>query len=287
MSNFSSCENITINLAETLYMSTSFEFNSGNIHYTDQGKGKAIVLIHGYLETSEIWNSFAKKLSKNSRVITVDMPGHGRSELFDTIHTMEFMASSVAKLMEYLGLKKAFITGHSLGGYITLAFAELYPGMLTGYCLFHSQPFADDPGKIENRNEQISLVRAGKKDQFIPGTITKLYAEANLRKFSGALQHSVEIALNVPGDTIISVLKGMILRPSRVSVMESGRVPLLWILGVYDNLIDCKAVQSKVTLPKNGELVVLQKSGHMGFIEEEELSVKVISDFISKTQSHT
>jgi pimeloyl-ACP methyl ester carboxylesterase len=79
----------------------------------------------------------------------------------------------------------------------------------------------------------------------------------------------------------------MILRPSRVSVMESGRVPLLWILGVYDNLIDCKAVQSKVTLPKNAELVVLKNSGHMGFIEEEELSVKVITDFISETQSHT
>ena len=287
MSNFSSGENITINLAETLYMSTSFEFNSGSIHYTDQGKGPAIILIHGYLETSEIWNSFAQKLSENFRVITVDMPGHGRSEVFDTIHTMDFMASSVAKLMEYLGLKKAFVTGHSLGGYITLAFAELFPEMLTGYCLFHSQPFADDRGKIEKRNEQISLVLAGKKAQFIPGTITKLYASANLQKFSGALQHSIEIALNVPGNTIISVLKGMILRPSRVSIMESGRVPFLWILGVYDNLIDCKAVQAEVTLPKNAQLVVLENSGHMGFIEEKELAAKVITDFISETQSHT
>lgn len=267
-------------------MSAYFSYNSGKIHYTDQGEGTAIVLIHGYLETSEIWNSFAEKLSESFRVITIDMPGHGRSDTYEEVFTMEFMADSVAKLLEHLKLKKAFVTGHSLGGYITLAFAELFPEMLTGYCLFHSQPLADDPGKIENRDQQISLVRAGKKDQLIPGIITKLFASANLQKFSGALQHSIEIALNVPGDTIISVLKGMIARPSRVSVMESGRVPLLWILGVYDNLIDCKDVQSKVTLPKNGELALLKNSGHMGFIEEEELAVKVITDFISETQSH-
>ena len=134
-------------------MSAFFKFNSGRIHYTDQGKGPAVILIHGYLETSEVWDSFAKKLSENFRVITVDMPGHGKSDMFDAVHTMDFMASSMAKLMEYLGIKKVFVTGHSLGGYITLAFAEIYHEMLSGYCLFHSQPFADDSGKIETSRQ--------------------------------------------------------------------------------------------------------------------------------------
>jgi len=263
-------------------MSAFFKFNSGRIHYTDQGKGAAIILIHGYLETSVIWESFSKKLSENFRVIAVDMPGHGRSDMFDAVLTMDFMASSVAGLMKHLKLKKAFVTGHSLGGYVALAFAELYPEMLSGYCLFHSQPFADDSGKVENRNVQIALVHEGKKDLFISGTITKLYAAAGLQKFSGSLKNSIEIAFSVPDETIVSVLKGMIARPSRVFVMESGRVPLLWILGVYDNLIDCKAVQSKVTLPENAEVVILKNSGHMGFIEEEELAVKAVKDFIEK-----
>ncbi len=116
------------------------------------GKGEVIMLIHGYLETSEIWNSFAKRLSENFRIILVDLPGHGRSDNADEVLTMDLMATVLAKLLENLDIKKVFLTGHSLGGYITLAFAELYPEMLSGYCLFHSHPFADDIGKIEKRN---------------------------------------------------------------------------------------------------------------------------------------
>jgi len=263
-------------------MNRFFLYNSGRIHYTDQGNGSPIVLIHGYLETSEIWSSFAKKLSGNFRVITVDMPGHGKSDSYDAVYTMDYMATCISKLLEHLRVMKAFVTGHSLGGYITLAFADLYPEMLSGYCLLHSQPFSDDADKIQKRNTEIDLVRAGEKETFIPDNIRKLYSADNLLKFSLALLRSQEIALKIPRETIIRVLKGMIARPSRVLVMESGRIPCLWILGAFDNLIDCKTIQTKVRLPENAEIVILKNSGHMGFIEEEELSVKVIDGFVKR-----
>ena len=263
-------------------MNRFFHYNSGRIHYNDQSKGSPIVLIHGYLETSEIWSSFAKKLTENFRVISVDMPGHGKSDMYGTVYTMDYMATCISKLLEHLKLKKAFITGHSLGGYITLAFAELYPEMLSGYCLLHSQPFSDDADKIQKRNAEIDLVKKGRKDTFIPANITKLYATDNLQKFSADLLRSRGIALRIPGETIINVLKGMIARTSRVSVMESGRIPCLWILGAFDNLINCEAIQLKVRLPENAEVVILKNSGHMGFIEEEDLSVKVIAGFVKR-----
>jgi pimeloyl-ACP methyl ester carboxylesterase len=197
---------------------------------------------------------------------------------------MDLMASILAKLLENLNIKKIFLTGHSLGGYVTLSFADLYPDMLSGYCLFHSHPFADDSEKIEKRILEAGVVEKGKKDWFIPGSVTKLYATANLQKFNKALQHSKEIALKVQDETIIAVLKGMIDRPSRLSVMESGKVPYLWILGAMDNLINCEAIQSKVSLPKNAEVIILKNSGHMGFIEEEDRSVKIISDYVKKIE---
>jgi pimeloyl-ACP methyl ester carboxylesterase len=265
-------------------MNNFHNYKSGRIHYSDLGRGEVLVLIHGYLETSEIWGSFARRLEGKFRIISVDLPGHGRSDNFGELYTMDFMAEAISDLLGSLGIDKSFIIGHSLGGYITLAFAELFPEMLTGYCLFHSQPFADDPSKIEKRNEEICLVEEGKKELFIPGNISKLYSTLNLQKFSEALLRSKEIALKVPGETIIAVLKGMITRPSRVSVMESGEVPYLWILGAFDNLISCEAIQSKVHLPKNAQMVVLENSGHMGFIEEEDRSVKLIVDFANKLQ---
>jgi pimeloyl-ACP methyl ester carboxylesterase len=263
-------------------MESYFRYGTGKIHYSDQGKGKVIVLLHGYLETAEIWRSFAGKLAANFRVITIDLPGHGSSDIFGEVHTMEFMADVICGLVKDLGIKKIFLTGHSLGGYVTLAFAELYNDMLSGYCLFHSHPFPDSEEALKKREREIRLVEAGKKDLMYPDNVSRMYAAINLQKFSEALQQSENIASEIPGEGIIAVLRGMIKRPSRVSVMESGKVPCLWILGAMDNYIDCVQIQTKVHLPDNATVVVLQDSGHMGFIEEEEISLSAVKSFIVK-----
>jgi pimeloyl-ACP methyl ester carboxylesterase len=252
------------------------------ISYTDQGKGDVIILIHGYLETSEVWNSFATKLAGSYRVITVDLPGHGKSGLPEQIQTMEAMAEAIKKLIESLGIRKVFMTGHSLGGYIILAFADFFPEKLSGYCLFHSHPLADTPEALEKREREIALVRAGKKDLMYPENVTKMFATINLDKFQAEIQRSKKIASSIPGEAIIAVLRGMMARPSRLAVMESGRVPCLWILGAMDNYINCELAQNKVSLPANAELAILKNSGHTGFVEEEEKSLDILTEFIEK-----
>ena len=256
-------------------------FNGGRIHYSDIGSGQTLILLHGYLESSEIWQSFAEKMAGSFRVICVDLPGHGHSDSYGATHTMEFMAAAVRELIDSTGLNKVFLTGHSLGGYVTLAFADLYPELLSGYSLFHSQPFPDTPETIEKRMKEIALVEQGNKAMFYPESITKMYASASLDKFSEAVQRSKEIASKLSDEGIIADLNGMIARASRLSVMENGKIPFLWILGASDNYVPCEAMQKRVNLPPNARLVVLSKSGHLGFIEEEELTIKTLSDFIS------
>jgi pimeloyl-ACP methyl ester carboxylesterase len=259
-------------------------FKGCRIYYNDLGKGMPVVLLHGYLETSEIWQSFAERMAANFRVITVDFPGHGFSDSCGATYTMEFMAAVVRELVESLDLDKVFLTGHSLGGYVALAFADLYPELLSGYCLFHSQPFPDTPETIEKRMREIALAEEGNKEMFYPVNITRMYAASNHEIFSEAIRRSKEIASKLSDRGIIAVLNGMMSRPSRLSVMEKGNVPCLWILGASDNYISCEAIQKRVNLPHNARLVVLSNSGHMGFIEEENLSIKVLNEFISNLQ---
>lgn len=133
-------------------MEESFHYKNGKVHYTIRGTGKVIVLLHGYLESSEVWENISEKLSGKFRIICVDLPGHGLSDIYGDTHTMEFMATVIKELLVSLGIKKAFLIGHSLGGYVTLAFLELFPELLKGYCLFHSQPFPDPPAALERRN---------------------------------------------------------------------------------------------------------------------------------------
>jgi pimeloyl-ACP methyl ester carboxylesterase len=258
-----------------------FLYRGRRIHYTDSGDGAVIVLLHGYLESSEVWNGFSGKLALSFRVISVDLPGCGLSDVFGEVHSMEFMAMAIKELFDHLGIKKVFLTGHSLGGYVALAFLELFPDLLSGYCLFHSQPFADTPAAIEKRKREIEIVKMGKKNLMYPDNVIKMFASSNLEKFSDALQRSKNIASRIPGEGIIAVLNGMMIRPSRLTFMEEGKVPCLWILGSMDNYIQYDLIQKQVNLPDNAKIVILANSGHMGFVEEEELSVKIVLDFVN------
>lgn len=250
------------------------------IWYTDSGKGMPVVLVHGYLESSEIWNGFSDRLSSEFRVIAVDLPGHGRSEVYSETHSMEMMADIIRELLEKLKIEKAVLVGHSLGGYVTLAFLDLYPHYLAGYCLFHSHPLPDTPEIIEKRKKDIAAVMAGKKDLIYPDSIERMYASINLEKRKDDVKRSKKIASVIPGNGIIALLNGMMKRPSRVAVMEEGRVPCLWILGTMDNYIPYGIVQEKVKLPANANLFVLRNSGHLGFIEEEEQSANELMRFV-------
>jgi pimeloyl-ACP methyl ester carboxylesterase len=113
-----------------------------------------------------------------------------------------------------------------------------------------------------------------------PENITMMFATGNLHRFSDAIQRSKDIASRTGDEGIIAVLNGMMIRPSEVAVMEKGEVPCLWILGRNDNYISCDAIQTKVNLPSNCRVVILENSGHMGFVEEEDLSVEILTGFI-------
>jgi pimeloyl-ACP methyl ester carboxylesterase len=263
-------------------MENYFYFRDKRIHYSDNGKGRIIFLLHGYLESALIWKNIEDKLSKDFRIISVDLPGHGQSEVFTDEFSMEHMAHMIKELIDYRGIDRIFLVGHSLGGYVTLAFLELFPERLSGYCLFHSHPLADSDETKEKRENEIKMVTEGKKDEIYPVSIRRLFADSNLEKLPEAVKRSIDIASQVSAGGIIFVLKAMMSRPPRVSLMENGIVPGLWILVRYDSHISYETILQKVRLPSGLKVVLLENSGHMGFVEEEDLSVKALSEFVEK-----
>ena len=107
-----------------------------------------------------------------------------------------------------------------------------------------------------------------------------MYASVNLEKYSENIRKTEVLAAGIPDKGITAILKGMMQRPSRVAVMEEGKVPLLWILGALDNFINLQQVREGITLPLNARVAILYNSGHMGFIEEESISLQLLEDFI-------
>lgn len=262
-------------------MDCRVDYNGGKIFYTISGAGEIVVLLHGYLESSAIWNDFANTLEKSYRVINIDLPGNGLSSIFQQEHTMCFLADAVFAVLDKEAVKKAVVVGHSLGGYVALSMVERFPERLSGYVLFHSHPFADTDEVKKNRKREIDIVLSGKKEVIYPINIPKMFSNSNLDRFALEVERSKEIASFHEAEGIVSIVKGMMNRKSREHVVTEGRVPLLIILGTKDNYIDYESVMSRISLPSNGSIETLSRSGHMGFIEEADRSKEIVTKFIS------
>ncbi len=265
-------------------MKKEVSYNNIKITFRDEGRGIPVVFLHGYLESSDIWLAFTRGLSGKARMISIDLPGHGESGVAGEVHTMEFMADVVEYVLNQLGVEKCILVGHSMGGYVALAFLAEHSERLKALSLFHSHPLADTPETKENRKREIGLVREGKKELIYNVNIPNAFAIENLEKQSDDVDFAREIARKTPGPGIIAALNGMMERNDHQETLIKCPVPFLWILGKKDNYIAFDAVIEKIKLPGNGTLIPLDHSGHMGFFEEREKSLGIILDFIVSNQ---
>ena len=261
--------------------------DSEKVNYRLIGSGIPIVLLHGYLESVEIWNGFGAKLSNTFKVLMIDLPGHGKSTSLGEMNSMEDMAAIINVLTGKLGFHKFFLIGHSLGGYVALAFLELFAEKLLGFSLFHSHPFADSPETIEKRKREIELINQGKKELICQVNIANAFADENLEKFKIKIDLAKQIAINTPDKGIIATLKGMMQRPDRRQILRETSLPFLWILGEKDNYIPYPDITKKVSVPLDTRLIVLQNSGHQGFLEEEKQSLEAMGKFIQKSLTNS
>ena len=259
----------------------SILYNDKKIFFAESGKGKTIVLLHGFIETSKIWDSFRDQLSESFRVIVIDLAGHGKSESLEPVHSMELQADVVYEVLKQQKVKKCLMIGHSMGGYVTLAFASKYPEMLKGLCLFHSHPFPDSPEDRKNRNRTINVVEQDKFG-FVARFIPSLFPEGSRRKFGKEIKMLVKRAKEIPKEGIIAALEGMKIRRNQSALLKSISVPVLFILGLKDSKAPLDRLWKMVSLPQRSECLILRNVGHMGYIEAPEETLRMIKGFARK-----
>ena len=242
-----------------------------NITYSETGKGTAVVLLHGFLENSSMWDFFAAEYSKKYRVITIDLLGHGQTGCLGYVHTMEDMADAVQAVLTHLRIRKAIFMGHSMGGYVALAFAELYGDMVKGLVLQNSSSRADSDERKANRDRAVIAV---KKDAacFVSMSIANLFSEENREKFATEIEALKAQAIKTPLQGIVAALEGMKVRKDREVVLHFAPYPGLLVLGLKDQSLVYKehADQIEGTAVK----LITYPYGHMSHIESREPLLK-------------
>lgn len=257
------------------------------LHVADSGRGeRCVVLVHGYLESMYVWDDFVPLLTPHVRVVTVDVPGHGVSQVLGEVHTMEMMADVLHGMLDALGIGRATFVGHSMGGYISLAFCAKYPERMDGLVLLSSSPCPDDETKRENRRREIALVRAGKKDVLAHVAPETGFAVQNRERLKDYIEDLVEQVHVTEDEGIVALLGGMIARVDQNAMLRASRVPQLFILGRHDNYIPVEAAERFVADNPQAQVVWLEASGHMGFIEEPERCAAAILGFVLRGDAH-
>lgn len=253
------------------------------LHIADSGVGeKCVVLLHGYLESMYVWDDFAPLLTPSVRVITVDIPGHGISEVKGEVHTMEMVADVLHQMLKSLEIERVTMVGHSMGGYVALAFCARYPEQLDGLVLLSSTPNPDTETKRENRRREIALVRAGKKDALARVAPEAGFAEQNRRRLRSYIDDLTECVHITEDDGIVALLGGMMERADQNGMLRKSAVPQLFILGKKDGYIPVEVAEEIVANHPQAQVAWLEESGHMGFIEEPEACAEALLKFVLK-----
>lgn len=259
------------------YLETEFS----NIRYSDCGEGEVLILLHGYLEAIETFDSFVRDLSVSSRVICVDLPGHGKSTIKNSCIGITEMAAAVFALIEDLKLNKIHLMGHSMGGYVALAFAERYPERLASFSLLHSSANPDTDEKLRNRVKEIEFIKRGKKALICSTAVPNTFSKKNQESFSDDIDTLVKIASDTKEQGIIAALKAMMNRLDMNDMLKGLSVPKYSFIGMEDNFIPFgKAIEW--AHDNDMEPLIFKHSGHMSFIEEKRKCVEAVLEVFKK-----
>ena len=258
-------------------MTKTHLFKNTTINFTDQGKGTAVVLLHGFLENKLMWKAFIPELSKRNRVITIDLLGHGATECLGYIHTMEDQADMVQSILQELKIRKVVLIGHSMGGYIALAFAELYAENVKGIMLLNSTSKADSKERKINRDRAIVAVKQNYSN-FIRMSIANLFSESNRERLTEVIEQVKIEALKTPLQGIVASLEGMKIRKDREIILHFASYPIQLVLGKKDGVLIYEDNLDQI----EGTKVQLTtfEDGHMSHIENETELLALLLQFL-------
>ena len=247
------------------------------IHYTIYGEGLPLIFLHGFNENSHVWDSIIPSVSKSYQCVVIDLPGFGKSPLPSSL-TIKYMADSVHRVIEDLAPGKPIVIGHSMGGYVTLEVAHHYPGLLSGAGLFHSTAFADSKEKKENRLKTLDYLDKNSVESFFKVFIQGLFAPQNLKS---EFLTTAEAIIGVTNKrSVIAGTTAMLERPDRTEVLKNSGIPWLLIAGNHDQLIPLDHITLQASYCNKALIEILYNSGHMGMIEEPEISSEIIMKFV-------
>ncbi|HIW31959.1 MAG TPA: alpha/beta hydrolase [Candidatus Paenibacillus intestinavium] len=253
-----------------------------------ESSGIAVILIHGFCGSALYWHKVCPLLSEKYRIIMPHLRGHGESSTPKGIYSMEAMADDIYKLIEQLEIDKVVMFGHSLGGYVALAFAEMYEDKLIGLGLIHSTALPDTEEVKEKRRQDIEDICDNGINQYVKKLIPKLFMDSKLGKMQPEVYDIITVGLDMTSEGAIHTLEGMMRRSDRSHVLANATYPILLVAGAEDEVISpldtFSITGEEVTDSTFGYPHILENTfdgvAHMSLVEVPNQLSRVIANYL-------
>ncbi|MBK8140105.1 MAG: alpha/beta hydrolase [Chitinophagaceae bacterium] len=260
-------------------MNKEIQITGKKIYYRIIGEGNPVMLVHGFGEDGTVWKNQVDFLKDKFRIIIPDLPGSGKSELIEN-SSLEDMAEVLHQIIHEEDIDHCVMIGHSMGGYITLAFAEMYWNHLTAFGLFHSSAYADSKEKITTRQKGIEFINEHGAFAFLKTATPNLFSPLTKAENPGLIDKQINSLDNFSPAALVSYYEAMISRPDRTAILLQTTVPVLFIIGKYDNAVPPEDSLQQCHLPEKSYIHMLNRSGHMGMLEEPQQSNQILEKFL-------
>lgn len=250
-----------------------------NTFYRDVGNGFPVMLVHGFPIDGSLWDYQANKLKSFCRLLIPDLPGSGQSPFLPGI-TIESMADMLHDILLQEHIDRCILIGHSMGGYITLAFAEKYSQKLKGLGLYHSSAFPDTQEKKRGRIRSIAMMRQYGAGTFLRQMMPNLFGKKYRKNNKVSLQTLIKSKEDADVNALSAYYEAMMKRPARTNILKQLKVPALFVIGKEDTSVPAADVLQQVTLPVVSQVHLLSNTAHLSMLEMPETSTFILEEFI-------
>ena len=268
-------------------MDKTITYHSGSLSYTllkpdDPIRATAtpLVLVHGFAEDSAVWENQINYLKNTYTLLIPDLPGSGGSTLSDDT-SMESLAEAIKAILDAENIQECIMIGHSMGGYVTLAFAEKYPALLKAFGLFHSSAYADTEEKKAARRKGIDFIQRNGAAAFIKQSTPNLFSETSRTEHPQWIAALIDRYAGFDGGSLVSYHEAMIRRPDRTHVLQQFPRPVLFIIGEQDSTIPVNISLRQSHMPGYSYIHILEKAGHMGMMEESIRASQLLEEMLN------
>jgi pimeloyl-ACP methyl ester carboxylesterase len=264
-------------------MSSYIWHQQSKVAYQRSGQGAVLVLLHGFCEDSTMWADLVPLLSKKYSVLTIDLSGFGASDLLAEA-TIAAMAQAVYAVWQEEQLGRGVLIGHSMGGYVGLELARLYPACLLGLGLLHSHPYLDSEEKTNNRLKTIRFIERHGIAPFAGQFVRNLFAPTFVEEQKGLLEELIHHTAMHHSDAVVAASWAMINRRDNSELLRELSFPVLMVVGTADKAIAKEHSLTQLSLPSIASIHILEGVGHMAQFEAPAETLEILVDFLEFCQ---